>query len=166
MSLRFKKMSDIFAPSKPKKIKTIENDEATLQEACNDWMESTYPELTELFYFHAFQGMAFPGRYKFQIISQAKKLGGLKRNILDFQFNKNNGVYSSLFIELKIKSPFLKDGVTLLNDYDSKTGRSHLRDQQNTINLLLIEGHYACFAWSFDMFKSIVKNYMEGKKFS
>lgn len=164
MSLRFKKMSDIFAPSKPKKIKTIENDEATLQEACNDWMESTYPELTELFYFHAFQGLKLPRsteierRITYSILGQAKKLGGLKENILDFQFNKNNVVYSGLFIELKIKCPYNLDG--------SVRNEGKAIEQNNTINLLLIEGHYACFAWSLDMFKSIVKNYMEGKKFS
>lgn len=129
--------------------------EKDLQIKCNQWIEYTYPELSELFYFHAFQGLSFPTKYKFAIISQAKKLGGLKKNILDFQFNKNNGKYSGLFIELKIESPFKLD--------DKLKKDEHLEAQHNTILLLLNEGHYACFCWSFEMFKKIVTDYMECK---
>lgn len=129
--------------------------EEEIQIVCNEWMEKRYPELTELFYFHAFQGMKFPDRVRWQIIAKAKKLGGLKKNILDFQFNKNNGKYSSLYIELKKETPFNKDGTLKKDD--------HLQSQANTIELLKLEGHYACFAWSFEQFKTIVTNYMECK---
>lgn len=73
---------------------------------CNQWIETVYPELTELFYFHSFQGMKLP----IWAIVKAKKSGGLKANILDFQFNKNNGKYFGLFIELKKETPYLKNG--------------------------------------------------------
>jgi len=129
--------------------------EEDLQAMCVQWIEHRYPELSELFYFHAFQGMKFPNKYRWNIIAKAKKLGGLKKNILDFQFNKNNGKYSSLFIELKIESPFLKNGELKKDE--------HLAAQYNTINLLKLEGHYACFCWTFDQFKTIVENYMENK---
>lgn len=129
--------------------------EKDIQKNCVTWIEYAYPELTELFYFHAFQGMKFPEKYRWRIIAEAKALGGLKKNILDFQFNKNNGKYSSLYIELKTETPFTKNG-ELKKD-------SHLEAQANTINLLKLEGHYACFAWSFDMFKKIVTDYMECK---
>lgn len=116
---------------------------------CADWIESQYRELTELFYFHSFLGMKLP----IWAIVKAKKTGGLKANILDFQFAKNNGKYSSLYIELKKESPYLKNGNLKKDD--------HLEKQNNTINLLRLEGHYACFAWSLNQFKQIVTDYME-----
>ncbi len=129
--------------------------EDLLQVKCNQWMEYAYPELTRLFKFNAFQGMVFLGKYKWSIISNARKLGGLKKSILDFEFNKNNGKYSSLFIELKIENPFDKNGNVI--------DKGEAIEQWDTIQLLQNEGHYACFAWSFDQFKKIVTDYMENK---
>ena len=131
------------------KTKPFELSEEHLQTMCADWIESQYRELTELFYFHSFLGMKLP----IWAIVKAKKTGGLKANILDFQFAKNNGKYSSLYIELKKESPYLKNGNLKKDD--------HLEKQNNTINLLRLEGHYACFAWSLNQFKQIVTDYME-----
>lgn len=133
--------------------------EETLQIQCNDWMEARYPEFTELFYFHAIQGFKLPERtpqqkaIKFKMLNDLKKLGGLKKNILDFEFHKNNGKYSSLFIELKIENPFGKNGQVL--------DKGKALDQWNTMQKLIIEGHYACFVWSLEQFKKVVTDYME-----
>lgn len=62
------------------------------------------------------------------------------------------GRYSGLFIELKVKSPFKKDG-SLLKD-------EHLEGQEKTINDLRQKGYYACFSWSFEMTVEIIKNYL------
>ena len=67
-----------------------------------------------------------------------------------------NNQYHGLFIELKVKSPFKKDG-TLLKD-------EHLEAQQKTINDLLNHGYFACFSWSFEMTFDIINNYIKGKK--
>ena len=64
-----------------------------------------------------------------------------------------NGKYYGLFIELKVKSPFKKDGTLLKNE--------HLEGQQKTIDKLNSLGYYATFATGFDEFKSIVDNYFK-----
>ena len=62
------------------------------------------------------------------------------------------GMYHGLFIELKIKSPFKKNGELLKSE--------HLEGQQNTINDLNERGYYATFATGFDETKKIIDNYM------
>ena len=122
---------------------------------CSDWINIRYPELSKLYFFNSFQGM----RLNFGQIKKAKKTGGLKTGLPDFMFLKNNGTYSSLFIELKKESPYLKIGIPnnqIRND-------EHLQLQNDVIQQLKLEGHYACFAWSFDQFKKIVTDYMENK---
>lgn len=88
-------------------------------------------------------------------IRRAKKTGGLKRDLPDFIFLKNNGKYSGLFIELKKESPFLKNG-----ELKSDTS-GHLQRQKDVLDMLNIEGHYASFCWTLEQFKKIVTDYME-----
>ena len=129
--------------------------EEQIQIMCSDWINIRYPELSKLYFFNSFQGM----RLNFGQIKKAKKTGGLKTGLPDFMFLKNNGTYSSLFIELKKESPYLKIGIPnnqIRND-------EHLQLQNDVIQQLKLEGHYACFAWSFDQFKKIVTYYMENK---
>ena len=66
-----------------------------------------------------------------------------------------NKYYHGLFIELKIKSPFKKDG-SLLKD-------EHLEGQQKTIQDLNDKGYFACFAWSFEMVTAIIEKYIRDK---
>jgi hypothetical protein len=154
--IRFKRKS--FTSLVNKKNVSLGSEE-DLQKQCNDWMNARYPEFTELFYFHAIQGFKLPQktpqqkRLKFMVLKQLKDLGGLKENILDFEFHKNNGKYSSLFIELKIESPFGEKGQVL------KKGKA--LPQSYTIEKLKDEGHYACFCWSLEQFKKTVTDYME-----
>ena len=63
-----------------------------------------------------------------------------------------NRKYNGLFIELKIKTPFKKNGELLKNE--------HLEAQQKTIDDLNERGYYACFSWSFEMTKEIIDNYL------
>jgi len=63
------------------------------------------------------------------------------------------GNFSGLFIELKTKSPFKKNGELLKDE--------HLEGQQKTINDLKSKGYYACFSWSFDMTLSIISQYLK-----
>lgn len=62
------------------------------------------------------------------------------------------GNFSGLFIELKVKSPFKKNGEILKDE--------HLEGQLKTINDLKSKGYYACFSWSFEMTISIINQYM------
>lgn len=67
-----------------------------------------------------------------------------------------NKYYKGLFIELKVKTPFKKDGVTLLKN-------EHIENQQKTINELNSKGYYACFSWSLEMTMKIINQYMANR---
>lgn len=66
-----------------------------------------------------------------------------------------NEKYAGLFIELKVKTPFKKNGELLSNE--------HLEAQQKTINQLNAKGYYSCFSWSFDMTMKIINAYLSNK---
>jgi len=62
------------------------------------------------------------------------------------------GGYNGLFIELKVVSPFKKDGTLKKSE--------HLEGQQKTIIDLLDRGYYADFATGFDEAKKIIDMYL------
>ena len=62
--------------------------------------------------------------------------------------------FSGLFIELKIDTPFKKDGEIKASAND------HLKGQLETIEKLNAKGYSAHFSWSFDMTKQIIDNYL------
>jgi hypothetical protein len=63
--------------------------------------------------------------------------------------------FSGLFIELKIDTPFKKDGTIKASKDD------RLQNQLEAINLLNKKGYFCCFSWSFDMTKEIIDNYLK-----
>ena len=63
-----------------------------------------------------------------------------------------NELYHGLFIELKIETPFKKDGQLKSNE--------HLEGQSKTIVSLNELGYKATFAWSFDQAKQIIDDYI------
>jgi hypothetical protein len=65
---------------------------------------------------------------------------------------RNN--FFGLFIELKIQSPFKKDGQIKASTND------HLKGQLETIENLNKKGYSAHFSWGFDMTKEIIDNYL------
>ena len=65
---------------------------------------------------------------------------------------KNN--FFVLFIELKLETPFKKDGTIKASAND------HLKGQLETIEKLNAKGYKACFSWGFDMTKGIIDNYL------
>ena len=66
---------------------------------------------------------------------------------------RNN--FSGLFIELKLETPFKKDGAIKASDKD------HLKGQLETIEKLNKKGYLAHFSWSFEMTKEIIDNYLK-----
>jgi hypothetical protein len=72
-------------------------------------------------------------------------------DILIFEPRNN---FSGLFIELKLKSPFKKDGQIKASTND------HLKEQLETIENLNKKGYSAHFSWGFDMTKEIIDNYL------
>lgn len=63
--------------------------------------------------------------------------------------------YHGLFIELKLETPFKKDGSIKASKDD------HLKGQLETIEKLNAKGYLACFSWGFDMTKEIIDNYLK-----
>jgi len=68
--------------------------------------------------------------------------------------NTGKVLYHGLFIELKIESPYLKDGLNLKAD-------KHIQGQAETMNKLYAEGYSCHFAWSFSQAKDIIDNYLK-----
>jgi len=64
-----------------------------------------------------------------------------------------SGNYKGLFIELKVKSPFKKNGELLKCE--------HLEGQQKTIDDLNAKGYKALFSWSYEMTIEIIENYLK-----
>lgn len=62
------------------------------------------------------------------------------------------GGYHGLMIELKIKSPFKKNGELYKDD--------HLEGQAETIQNLCDKRYLSGFSWSFEMTKKIIDDYM------
>jgi hypothetical protein len=60
--------------------------------------------------------------------------------------------FNGLFIELKIKSPFKKNGEIFKNE--------HLEGQLKTIEQLNLKGYKACFSVGFDETKKIIDEYL------
>lgn len=63
------------------------------------------------------------------------------------------GNYSGLFIELKVETPFKKNGDLKASD--------HLKAQQKSIQDLQKKGYYACFSWGFERTKMIIDSYIK-----
>lgn len=64
-----------------------------------------------------------------------------------------NKHFHGLFIELKVETPFKKNG-------ELKSGE-HLQGQQSTIDDLSKRGYFACFSWGFDMTKDLIEAYFK-----
>jgi hypothetical protein len=77
-----------------------------------------------------------------------------KRGFPDLFICKSKGGYSGLFIEIKVETPFRKDGVIKASQ------NNHLEEQQNCLDGLKENGYIACFAWSVDMAILIIDNYL------
>lgn len=59
-----------------------------------------------------------------------------------------------LFIELKVESPFKKNGVELLKN-------EHIEAQAATMELLIHRGYECWFSWTYEMTIKIIDNYLK-----
>ena len=62
------------------------------------------------------------------------------------------GGNTGLFIELKTESPYKKNGELKSNE--------HLQGQFDTMQMLSIKGYVCDFAWTFDMAKKMIDDYL------
>lgn len=63
--------------------------------------------------------------------------------------------FNGLFIELKLQTPFKKNGEIKASTND------HLKGQLESIEKLNSKGYFACFSWGFDMTKQIIDDYLK-----
>lgn len=84
---------------------------------------------------------------------------------------KPNEKYHSLFLELKLESPYKKDGSLkkqMIPIYKKIGGKkikigeyNHLEEQERTLKELNNLGFYACFVWSYEAAIQIIDNYVK-----
>jgi hypothetical protein len=87
-------------------------------------------------------------------IGEAVRLKKLRSSngIPDIIIFKPSEYYHGLFLEVKTKRPYKKDGDLFSNE--------HLQEQSNMINRLMGLGYYAKFVWSFNQATKIIDDYM------
>jgi hypothetical protein len=76
-------------------------------------------------------------------------------NCPDLLILQPNDAYKGLFIELKVLTPFKKDGNLKASD--------HLLNQWNTIQDLNQLGYFACFSWGLEMTINIINLYIKNE---
>jgi hypothetical protein len=84
-----------------------------------------------------------------------KKIQKLGFSCPDLLILEPRNGYCGLFIELKVETPFKKNGEIKASKDD------HLKNQLEAINKLKEKGYFAVFSWSFDMTKDIIHNYLK-----
>lgn len=78
-----------------------------------------------------------------------QKKGFRTPDLIIFQPNES---YAGLFIELKVKAPFKKNGELRKDE--------HLINQQNSMFDLTRKGYFTAFSWSYEMTINIIENYL------
>jgi glycerophosphoryl diester phosphodiesterase len=72
-------------------------------------------------------------------------------DLIIFQPNK---YFHGLFIEMKVETPFKKDGAIKASQDD------HLLKQQQTLQRLTERGYCACFSWTLEQTIKIIETYL------
>jgi hypothetical protein len=81
-----------------------------------------------------------------------QKLGFKCPDLLIFEPRNN---FCGLFIELKIETPFKKDGTIKASSKD------HLKLQHECLQKLTSKGYKAEFSWGWDMTKELIDEYLK-----
>lgn len=127
--------------------KTNQQPEYNLQVAVCRYLDVQYPKTLYLSDTVASVKLKIPQ----QMRNKAIQKNGFK--CPDLLILEPRGKYAGLFIELKVDSPFKKNG-------DLKAG-DHLKGQQKTIEDLKAKGYYSCFSWGFERTREIIDNYFK-----
>jgi hypothetical protein len=91
-------------------------------------------------------------------VNQASRNKKIQKNAFktpDLLILEPKNGFSGLLIELKLETPFKKDGNI------KASAKDHLKGQMETIELLNQKGYKSCFSWSFDMTKEIIDDYLK-----
>jgi len=120
--------------------------EYELQKQICKWLQLQYPTVLFMTDSIAAVKLTMPQASRNKAVQKA----GFKcPDLIIFEPNES---YYGLFIELKVKSPFKKDG-SLRKD-------EHLVNQQNTMFQLTRKGYKCAFSWSLEMTIEIIEKYL------
>lgn len=125
----------------------MKHEEYNIQKQVCDYLNMQYPKVLYLSDTIANLRLSIPQRIR----NKAIQKDGF--SCPDLLILKPNGTYNGLFIELKAKSPFKKNGELL------KSG--HLENQNRAIDELNRLGYFACFSTGFEQTKTIIDTYMK-----
>lgn len=120
--------------------------EFELQKMICKWLDLQFPKVMYLSDTIASVKLTLPQQARNKSI---QKKDFKTPDLLIFEPNQK---YHGLFIELKSKSPFKKDGELFKDE--------HLESQQKTIDDLNKKGYYACFSWGFEKTTNIINDYL------
>ena len=124
--------------------------EFELQKAVCRWLSFQFPKVLYLSDTVASVKLTIPQQNRNKLV---QKNDFSCPDLLILEPNKD---FKGLFIELKVKSIYKVDGVTLLKS-------EHVENQMKTINELKSKGYYACFSWSLEMTLQIISKYMANR---
>ena len=124
--------------------------EFELQKAVCRWLSFQFPKVLYLSDTVASVKLTIPQQNRNKLV---QKNDFSCPDLLILEPNKD---FKGLFIELKVKSIYKVDGVTLLKS-------EHVENQMKTINELKSKGYYACFSWSLEMTLQIISRYMANR---
>lgn len=125
----------------------MKHKEFELQKQVCEYLEKQYPNV--LFYSDTIANVKLN-------VMQASRNKSIQKNgfkMPDLMILEPNSHYNGLCIELKIESPYKKNGQLKSNE--------HLKGQQKSINDLNERYYFACFSWSLEQTKQIIDNYMK-----
>lgn len=127
----------------------MKHQEYILQKAVCRLLDYKYPEVLYLSDTIASLKLTVPQKARNKAI---QKEGFKCPDLLILEPNK---FYKGLFIELKIKSPFKKNG-ELYSD-------EHLEGQQKSMQELTEKGYLCLFKWEFEDIKELIRWYMSNR---
>lgn len=120
--------------------------EYQLSKAVSHYLRLQYPDV----FFH------FDSSGQNQSKAQAGMMKAIQhsRGFPDLFIAKSNKYCKGLFIELKVITPYLKDGRTLKKS-------EHLEQQRKNHRMLQKEGYWADFVTGFDLAKRTIDHYLK-----
>ena len=125
----------------------MKHSEFELQKAVCRYLDMQHPNVLYISDTIANLKLTVPQQVRNKLI---QKQGFKCPDLLILEPNKS---HNGLFIELKTKSPYKKNGEIFKND--------HLLGQQHSIDQLNQKGYLCCFAWEFEDIKKLIDDYLK-----